>query len=488
MGHRRHDRHRCRLTSVFLSLLVFPYLTGTPAPADPPPRPFWAEQAMFRFGEDLFFVGQASCSKTAEEGRQRAFAQAVQELLNYAQARSATGLEIATQMVFEEAPALGCPPQTVTVWRLLRVDAEKVGALPKGAPPRVAPESIPAPAAPRDFTPRIGMSREEVLDRFGRPWSISMRKEGMETLWSYPRFGLTLVLDEENFLTRWRLAGPQGREEKAPEVRPNFEKGAPALDLTERLRSLEQSPASPGRMPQISPRSALPPAEVSLPTQPAAPPRVSSYTFPPTTRTVSGLAAVQLRFGHGVVVPSGTNHSRCDLVAFNLSIQHLPDGSGPHASSDHRFSEAAEEQLRKAIKVAARASGYDPRFLAIRLSINLPTTVDAAIPPTQAIDAEGSGVAWAVTVASAILNHSVRPDVAIFGTMGADLHIEPVAGLESRISGCRQSGPLELVVSANQTSFDVTLREMGYGLTLTQVHTLADAYEAATGQGLRLPR
>ncbi|MGH7395256.1 MAG: hypothetical protein ACREJF_06610, partial [Candidatus Methylomirabilales bacterium] len=193
---------------------------------------------MFRFGEDLFFVGQASCAKSPEEGRQRAFVQGVQELLNYAQARSTARLEIATQMVFEETPAPGCPPQTVTVWRLLRVQAEKVAALPKGAPQYVPPEPIPAPAAPRDITPRIGMTREEVLERFGRPWSISMRKQGMEILWDYPKFGLTLTLDEDNILKRWRLAGPQGREEKAPELRPNVEKGAPALDLTARLRSL----------------------------------------------------------------------------------------------------------------------------------------------------------------------------------------------------------------------------------------------------------
>lgn len=488
MEHRRHEGHRCCVMSLLIVVLALPYLAGTPAPAESPRRPFWAEQAMFRFGEDLFFVGQASCAKTAEEGRQRAFVQGVQELLNYAQARSTAGLEIATQMVFEETPAPGCPPQTVTVWRLLRVEAEKVAALPKGTTPHITLEPITPPAAPRDLTPRMGMSREEVLDRFGRPWSISIRKQGTEIIWNYPRFGLTLVLDEENVLRRWRLAGPQGREERAPEVKPAPEKKAPALDLTARLRSLEQTPTSTEGTSQSGPRSTPVPSEVSRPAEPAAPARLASHTFPPTTRTVSGLAAAPLAFGSHPAAQSGPRYAHCDVATFSLSVQHLPDGSGPHVSSDHRFSTATEAQLRQAIKAAATASGYDPRFLSVRLLINLPPVADAALLPTQAIDAEGSVVAWAVTVAAAILNHPLRPGIAILGTIDADLLIQPVADLENRIGACRQSGPLELVVSSNQAPFDVTLRGMGYGLTLTQVHTLADAYEAATGEGLRQPR
>jgi len=35
--------------------------------------PFWTEQAMFRFGEDMFFTGRATCVASAEDGRQRAY-------------------------------------------------------------------------------------------------------------------------------------------------------------------------------------------------------------------------------------------------------------------------------------------------------------------------------------------------------------------------------------------------------------------------------
>ncbi len=443
---------------------------------------------MFRFGEDLFFVGQASCAKTPEEGRQRAFQRGVQELLNYTQARSTAGVEIATQMVFEEAPAPGCPPHTVTVWRLLRVDADKVAALPKGVPHRVTPEPTPEPATPTDMTPRIGMSREEVLERFGRPWSISMRKDGTEILWSYPRFGLTLTLDEDNILKRWRLAGPQGREEKARELRPKVEKGAPTLDLTARLRSLEKTPAPLEGIPADTPRFAPTPSEVSLPAERHPQRQMASHAFPPAFRKVSGLATAQSRFGTNGLAPPVMKHPRCDVGLYSLSIQHLSDGSGPQISSDNRFSTATEAQFRMAIKAAAKASGYDARFLAIRLSIKLPPTLEASFPPTEAIDAEGSVVSWAVTIASAILNHPMHPDVAVIGTMDSDLHIGPVDDLETRIGGCRQSSPLKLVLSASQNSFDLTMREMGYGLTLTQVDTLAEAYEAATGEGLPPPQ
>jgi len=204
----RH-RHRDRWSSLCLwTLLTILLPAGIPAQAEPLNRPFWAEQAMFRFGEDLFFVGQASCAKRAEEGRQKAFTQGLQELLNYAQASSLAGVEIATQMVFEESSPSGCPPGTVTVWRLLRVDADKVTKLAKAARFRLRLDAPPPAAPPRDLTPKMGMSRDETLDRFGRPWSILMRESGEEIGWEYPQFGLTLIFDMDGYLIRWRHVGP----------------------------------------------------------------------------------------------------------------------------------------------------------------------------------------------------------------------------------------------------------------------------------------
>ena len=67
---------------------------------------------MFRFGDELFFTGRASCSVRAEEGRQKAYEAAIQEVLNYTQAPRLTGVPIETQMLFEEYAEPGCPPGT----------------------------------------------------------------------------------------------------------------------------------------------------------------------------------------------------------------------------------------------------------------------------------------------------------------------------------------------------------------------------------------
>jgi len=57
---------------------------------------------MFRFGGELYFVGVASCARTAEEGRTRAFEAALTELRGYAQDRDTSRLLVATQMIYEE--------------------------------------------------------------------------------------------------------------------------------------------------------------------------------------------------------------------------------------------------------------------------------------------------------------------------------------------------------------------------------------------------
>lgn len=90
-------------------------------------RPFWTEKSSFVEWEDLFVVGVASRAKTVEEGRKEAFENGRQELMNFAQVTNleARGLVIETQMTYEEPNADG----TVTVYRLLRVPADKLVAI-----------------------------------------------------------------------------------------------------------------------------------------------------------------------------------------------------------------------------------------------------------------------------------------------------------------------------------------------------------------------
>lgn len=208
---------------------------------------------MFRFGDELFFTGRASCSVRAEEGRQKAYEAAIQEVLNYTQAPRLTGVPIETQMLFEEYAEPGCPPGTVTVWRLLRIAEVPLDAMAKRARQsfrHAAPDTDPTFEAVRDLTLRVGMNREEIHERFGLPRSVTMRRSTRDVQYDYAQFGLMLTVDETGNVLRWRLAAPQSAaaSRTAPVEWPRAPKAAPLrsndnlqppLDLTDRLRGLE---------------------------------------------------------------------------------------------------------------------------------------------------------------------------------------------------------------------------------------------------------
>ncbi|WP_447979519.1 hypothetical protein [Candidatus Nitrospira bockiana] len=172
---------------------------------------------MYRFGEDLFFIGQASCAASAEEGRQQAYANGVQELLNYARARSAAGVVIETQMIHEERPAAGCAQDRTTVWRLLRVNAAQAAALARRAA-ETHREDHGAPIKGIVGTrPLIGLSREEVFSRLGRPSSVTLRRT--EFSWEYRQYGMIIEFDRHLFVRNWRRMA--AAEQGLPSPEPN---------------------------------------------------------------------------------------------------------------------------------------------------------------------------------------------------------------------------------------------------------------------------
>ncbi|MBA2252033.1 MAG: hypothetical protein H0W13_04905 [Nitrospirales bacterium] len=197
---------------------------------------------MFQFGNDSFFVGQSSCAKNSEEGRQQAFRHGLQELLNYAQIRDVSGLYVDTQMVFEETDSPGCPHHTVTVWRLLRVEAGRLALLVAiSRRLETGERGQPAPT-PQHHALSIGMSRDEIFDRFGLPASITMHHDNGFT-WEYRRFGFAVEFDRHMFVKHWTIPGattaesrPQSTAQSLPV--PN---NAPIVDLTPQLRELEQT-------------------------------------------------------------------------------------------------------------------------------------------------------------------------------------------------------------------------------------------------------
>ncbi len=211
-------------------------------------RPFWTEQAVFHFADDVFFTGRASCAPNVEEGRQRAYFAAVQEIKNFTRAAEVDGFQVDTQMVFEDLHPADCTRGLVTVWRLLRAPRTALDQLTRrssrSAPRDISPNAAHAKAI-RNLTPRIGMLRDEVFARYGLPRSIWAKPDTGELIWSYSQFGLTMVFNHDDVLTRWKLNGPNphsGQEITAepPQPPPSAEAELPAVDLTERLRQLEE--------------------------------------------------------------------------------------------------------------------------------------------------------------------------------------------------------------------------------------------------------
>ena len=197
---------------------------GSECWAESSARPFWTEQAMFRFGEDLFFVGVASCAGKLEDGRLQAFEDGLREVRAYAQGRDTSRLLVDTQMLYEEPGSSKCPTNTVSVWRLLRVRAASLDSLPRRFVPRRAdddeavqarqdsPPAPPVQATPpvaKDLTPQMGMTQQDILDRFGNP--PVRRKQGKTEIWEYPSVGLTVTIGTQETLLSWVTTGTRER-------------------------------------------------------------------------------------------------------------------------------------------------------------------------------------------------------------------------------------------------------------------------------------
>jgi hypothetical protein len=176
-------------------------------------RPFWTEQAMFRFGEDLFFTGRATCVFSSEDGRQRAYNAALQEILNYTRTKELPGIPIETQMVYEEDASDSCRSGQVSVWRLLRAPASRLEKLNRMASHQASSQGLQTSGSSvsgkvRDLTPKIGMYKDDAFELFGQSKAVSMFRNGTEVHWEYPRFGLTLIFDANGYLIRWKQVGP----------------------------------------------------------------------------------------------------------------------------------------------------------------------------------------------------------------------------------------------------------------------------------------
>jgi hypothetical protein len=225
------------------------------------------------------------------------------------------------------------------------------------------------------------------------------------------------------------------------------------------------SPDSPGAPPPA-------PARVA--------PKKSSQPFAAATRSIPSLAVSDLPpelRAKGMSIPN-----KGDITLVQLAVSHLPAGDGPKFSADAHFRGDARTALDLAAYAAARAVQYDPKYLKVELTLPVGFS---ALQGVQ-VDGPSAGVAWTVAIVSAILGDPLRSDVCLSGTMGLDGKVGPVGGLEHKIEGCHMLRNFhELLLPAGQNTFTIMDKGMSRSIKVTEIATLAEAYQIVTGQELR---
>lgn len=206
----------------------------------------------------------------------------------------------------------------------------------------------------------------------------------------------------------------------------------------------------------------------------------SSQPFPAATRSIPSLAVSDLPpqlKAKNMSIPN-----KGDITIVQLAVSHLPAGNGPKFSSDNHFRGEARAALETAAYAAAKAVQYDPKYLNVELT--LPVGFSAMLGVQ--VDGPSAGVAWTVAIVSAILGDPLRSDVCLSGTMGLDLRVGPVGGLEHKIEGCHMLRDFrELLLPAGQSTFAIKDKGLSRSIKVTEIATLAEAYQITTGRELR---
>jgi hypothetical protein len=156
-----------------------------------------------------------------------------------------------------------------------------------------------------------------------------------------------------------------------------------------------------------------------------------------------------------------------------LIVSHKADGKGPEIVPDSNMMPVSVHSFLTAVEVATGAIGYDPRYLRVRLLIPTP------------MDGPSAGGIFAVGIAAALLGDSIHQDVCMSGTIERDAEIRPVGRLVDKMNACRDLKKTKMIVPDGLDNSHLNFTGAERSIQVIQVHTLADAYSAATGQFLR---
>jgi uncharacterized protein len=157
----------------------------------------------------------------------------------------------------------------------------------------------------------------------------------------------------------------------------------------------------------------------------------------------------------------------------SLTVSYLANGNGPQIVTDGNLRPVSMASLKTAITVAANAVGYDPKFLKVRLLV--PTVVDGP----------SAGGMYTVGIASALLGDQIRPDVCMSGTIEPTMEIKPVGRLADKMNACKTLNKTTMIVPDGLDNSHLNFLGTDRAVHVIEVHTLAEAYSAATGQILR---
>jgi Lon protease (S16) C-terminal proteolytic domain len=156
-----------------------------------------------------------------------------------------------------------------------------------------------------------------------------------------------------------------------------------------------------------------------------------------------------------------------------LTVGYKADGKGPEILGDSNLMLGSALSFQTAVAVATKAVGYDPRYLTVRILV-----------PTR-LDGPSAGGMFAVGIAAALLGNSIRPDICMSGTIEPDGEIEAVGRLVDKMNACRDLRKTTMIVPDALDNSHLAFTGAERSIQVIEVHTLTEAYSAATGQALR---
>ncbi len=255
------------------------------------------------------------------------------------------------------------------------------------------------------------------------------------------------------------------------------DRGGAGCQEVNSLPALQTAPvqAAPAPIEPVKKRDEAAPAPVRKISQP-----LSTRPFEPSSRTVPNLYVT--RMAPALAAKGWSRPNQGDIALVQIDLAHWAAGNGPYLGTDHHFRSVPRQTFAVAVFAAAKAVNYDPRFLQVQLTMPVGSILHAG----EQIDGPSAGAAWAVAVAAALLGDPVRTDVCISGTIDTNLVVGPVGGLEHKIEGCHMMRNIrEMLLPAGQNTFAITDKGMARSIKVTEVGTLAEAYEIMTGRPLR---